>query len=224
MDNPTTSNNRIRSQAQTTLILSCLWLTVLIVFAGHSYYRYQRLTDVDRIVAQATEALKKDYPEMRAMVIMQVNESAPDIAEGVSQSLIQAAPDVRKEARKFIARQIDAGSDQLIAVSSVQFQEFVESNHDQVEEWIEQLDAAPDEIQEIAEQIDDQVGELVGEDLQQQLDTILAGHEKLNDRLSKIARSGHLSPTELIELRIVRILKALQLKYVEEVNPLAATN
>jgi len=207
---------KLHTRAKTTFLLSGLWLLVLVVFVSHSIYKYNQLTDEEELVNKAVEAIKKDYPEFRKQLVSDVQTSAPKYAENMSQSLIKAAPDVRQEAEQFVSRQINTGSDRLIALSSEEFNEYVANNRDMFEQWLTRLDESPEDVEQISEEMNQQIEELVGKDVQKQLDMLLAAHEKLNERLGRIERNAGLSPTELIERRIVRILKALQQKYVNE--------
>jgi len=207
---------KLHTQAKTTFLLSGLWLLVLVVFVSHGIYKYNQLTDEEKLVDQAVEAIKKDYPEFRKQLVSDIQTSAPKYAEHLSQSLIKAAPDVRQEAEQFVTRQIDTGSDELIALSSEKFNEYVANNREMFEKWLTQLDESPEKVKQLSQEMNQQIEELVGTDLQKQLDMLLAAHEKLNERLGRIEKHAGLSPTELIERRIVRILKALEQKYVTE--------
>ncbi|MEX2175965.1 MAG: hypothetical protein WD872_16505 [Pirellulaceae bacterium] len=189
-------------------VLLTVEIVGLIVYGN---YRVQTALAPENLADRAEAAIRENYPEFRKELVTQVREQAPEIAEQVSHELVSSAPAARERLERFTARQLAAGLDTATELSAEQFREILNANHEQLAQAFEQIEAAPEEAREIVLSTEASIEQQLGVDLQKQAKAVVGVHRQLNDKLELLADpNAKLQPRELLERRIVRILRAMQ--------------
>jgi hypothetical protein len=206
---------RVPDSVWTSSLLSAALAVVLVLeVAGlglYGYYRVQRLLDPENLADRAEEAIRKNYPEVRQNLVEQIKSQAPEIAEQVSAEMIASTPDARRELEELTARQIELGLNEATELSAEQFRQLLRRNRKQMIAAFEKIEAAPQETEELVLQTEASIEQELGVDLQRQARQALRVHRQLNDKLERLVESEEeLLAQELIEGRIVRILKTMQ--------------
>ena len=183
----------------------------------YGYYRVQAALEPENLADRAEQAIRENYPEIRQELVAQVKKQSPQIAEQVSKEMISSAPDAREQLERFTARQLDAGLDEATELSAEKFRGLLRENHDQIVQLFEAIEKAPEETHELALETETNIEQQLGVDLQRQAKMALRAHRQLNEKLARLAEEDeNLTSKELLERRIVRILRTMQLKYADE--------
>lgn len=200
---------QIYRHAWLTTVLVAANFAVVAVFVIVAVMGYQWLNDPQAIVDSGEEYIRREYPEMKKNFTNEVKKSAPQIAERVSQRAIAQAPELRREAETFLEHQMQKGIARVTDLSAEQLREFLKNNHDRIEQRLERLQEAPAKVEAFAQELEADLEQQFETDLQQDLDYLLGAHRQLNDRLAKLRDGAGLTPDELLERRIVRLLRTL---------------
>lgn len=191
--------------------LAMLLVAELVGLGVYGYYRIQQLLDPENLANRVEAAVREHYPELRQELLTQIKAKSPEIAEQVSQEIIAATPEAREELERFTARQLRVGLDQVTAISAEQFRQLLHDNRETVVAAFEKLEAAPEEAHELILNTESNIEQQLGVDLQAQAKVALAVHRDLNEKLEHLSDAeATLAPRELIERRIVRILRTMQ--------------
>jgi hypothetical protein len=183
----------------------------IVGITAYGYYRTQRLLDPKRLGDRIETAILERYPEARAELLSQVQTQSPQIAERVSQQILKSTPSARHQLEQLTSRQLDAGLDQIAAISREQFREMLQRNHDSIVTAFERVEQAPDGAHRLVLETEASLEEQLGIDVQRQAHTALALLRNLNDKLERLQQpDAPLDSKELLERRIVRILRAVQ--------------
>ena len=191
--------------------LACVLMAEVVGLGLYGYYRVQRALAPENLADRAVEAIRANYPEVRQEIVTQVKSESPEIAEQVSQQIIASTPEARKELEQFTARQVEIGLDQATELSADQFRDVLRENHDQFVKIFEAIEDAPEEAHELVLETEASIEKQLGVDLQRQARQALRAHRQLNEKLARLASNQeNLSSKELLERRIVRILRTMQ--------------
>lgn len=184
--------------------------------AWYTYLRIQTALEPENLAERVETAIRENYPEFREELVIHVQEEAPAIAQQVSEEMIAAAPDARQELEQLTARQIEIGLDSATDLSADAFREMLQENHDEILEIFEAIEEAPDEAHQLAVETENNIEQQFGVDIERQAKAALRTHRKLNQKLERLSQADEtLSAKELIERRIVRILRTMQEKHLE---------
>lgn len=130
--------------------------------------------------------------------------------------MVASSPEVRQWLERTTARQLEYGLDEVTDLSAEQFRAFLQAHHDPIERAFEQLEDAPDKTRELVEDLEQGLDKQLGADLHEQARTALGLLRQLNVKLERLSSDAALEPRELLERRIVRILRTLEEERVPE--------
>jgi hypothetical protein len=206
-------NSQISSRALLCAILAGVVVAEVVAIASYAYYRVNTAMEPENLADRVEVAIQENYPEMREQMIAQVKQDAPEIAAQVSQELVGAVPAGREELEELTQRQIALGLDQATEFSAEQFRQVLRDNREEFVQVFEAIEDAPDDVRQLVLNTEEDLEASLGVDLQKQARSALRVHRQLNDKLEHLARPNvQLSPRELLERRIVRILRTIQLR------------
>ncbi|QDU77714.1 hypothetical protein Pan97_47880 [Bremerella volcania] len=202
------SANFFCSNRFTTVLLG-LFLIELIGISVDTYLDIRKRIQPRNLAEQAEQEIRKNYPKLRRELTTEIKTQAPNIAEAMSEQLIGSSPQIRQWLQETTRRQLRLGLHETTKLSSAQFQSFVRDNHAEIEELFVQLEETPEHTEEIVLDLESNIENSWGVQLQNQTENALSLHRKFNDKLEKINRGTSLTPKELLERRIVRIVRTL---------------
>jgi hypothetical protein len=213
------SSQRLLTASHLSAVLATL-LTLEIVGLGiYGYRRVQTALQPENLGDRVEKIIRENYPELRVELVSAVKEQSPQIAAEVSHDLISTAPQGREELERFTARQIELGLDQTTSYSAEQFRKLLDEHHAEVEEMFVKLEKAPQNAEHLVLETEADIEQEFGIDVQRQAKMTLRLHRQLNDKLAHLsADESQLSAQELLERRIVRILKTLEKQKLDELN------
>jgi hypothetical protein len=209
------NNPRIPESVGANSYLSAILASVLVaeiaLVSLIAYSRVNSALDPEKMADRAEEAIRENYPQLRAEIIQQVHEKSPAIAARVSRRITASAPDARQWLEDFTAQQLKAGLNEAGDLSAEQFRLMLQNNREAIFQGFEQIEAAPDETRRLILDMEKSIEHQLGVDIQEQAEVALAVHVRLNDKLARLNDAdATLKPQELLEGRIVRILKTMQ--------------
>jgi hypothetical protein len=215
-------NSQIAGKAVLCAILAGVVVAQVVAIASYAYYRVTTAMEPENLADRVEVAIQENYPQMREQMLAQVKQDAPEIAAEVSQELIGAAPAGRKELEELTQRQIALGLDHATEFSAEQFRQVLRDNREEFVQVFEAIEDAPEDVRELVLNTEEDLEESLGVDLQKQARSALQVHRQLNDKLEHLASPDvQLSPRELLERRIVRILRTIQLRESDMADKLA---
>jgi hypothetical protein len=208
---PTNALAEVHGQAQLSAALAVVLAVLLVGIAIYEYYRVTSMLAPENVADRVETAIQENYPEVRAEIVREVKSQAPVIAEQVSDELIALAPDARQRLEALTARQIDRAIAEGTEFSAEQFRDVLNDNRAQVVEIFETIEQAPENTHELVLAMEADLEQSLDVDVQRQAKYVLAAHRGLNDKLETLADpNAQLDPQELLERRIVRIVRAMQ--------------
>jgi hypothetical protein len=215
MNNTVHNNPKIPESVGAGSYLSAILAGVLVaeilIVGLVAYTRVNAALDPERLADRAEAAIRENYPELRKELVAQVHAKSPAIAQRVSRNLTASAPEARQWLEDFTAQQLKAGLDEAGDLSAEQFRKLLRDNREAVIEVFEKVEAAPDEARRLVLEMEENVENEFGIDVQKQAKEALAVHIRLNDKLARLNDpDATLEPQELLERRMVRILKTMQ--------------
>lgn len=200
----------VQASARLTFALAMILLLELLGGAIYASVRVSEALEPDNLVEAAEDAIRANYPEYRVTIEDNVREQGPQVAEEISQQLIESGPEAREWLAGVISRQLEVGLDEATELSVDQFREFLQANRQQVADALDQLDAAPEETEQLVIELENSLERQLGADFQAQARRALELHRRLNDKLETLTNEqAQLDPQELLERRMLRILRAL---------------
>jgi hypothetical protein len=208
-ENRTVPEN-VRWNSVLSAVLAVILVAELLGLGAYGYYRVQTALQPENLANRVEHAIEENYPEFRKDLIRQVKRRSPQIAEQVSSQIVESAPNVRERLERFTARQLEAGLDEVTELSADKFRQVLQENHDQLVKAFEAVEQAPEETRRLVLETEASLEQQLGVDIQTQARNALAVHRDLNDKLERLADpEATLEPKELIERRIVRIVKTM---------------
>ncbi|HCS51784.1 hypothetical protein [uncultured Rubinisphaera sp.] len=203
-------NSNVNRHTTITTVLLLLFIVQLGAISWYSYRTVQKQLEAEKLVAEAENVIEKNYPEMHREVKEYLTTNAPEIAEKISHQAIDHTPQVRKWLEEATARQMRYGLDEATQMSAESFRSFVQDNRSDIQAAFEEIDDVPQDARQMVLNLEDQMGKQFGIEMQKQAKNALSIHRKLNSKLDKLSNGTQLEPKELLERRIVRLLKTFQ--------------
>ena len=205
-------------------MLAVVLMAEAVGFTWHAYRLAQRKMTPEYLVDSAERAIRANYPEMRQLLTTEIKERAPEIADQLSREMIASSPEVREWLEQMTARQLEYGLGEVTNLSAEQFRAFLEENRPTVILALDRIEEAPDEAHRLVLNLEGKLEARIGVDVQKQAQRALELHRQLNHKLERlIDPSETLSPKELLERRMVRILRTLQEEKFAASQPLDTT-
>jgi hypothetical protein len=177
---------------------------------GYQYYRFTQVSSPEAIVSLAEEQIKENYQEIRVDLQEQLVSSAPELAETISEKAVKKLPEARKDLMQFLGRQLAVGLDRATAFSADEFREILRENRDLIEKSVTELKEFPDEAKEFVTALEKRLEKRWDVDVQKQARFVLKVLHGVNAKLERLNSNEKLTPEEMIERRIVRIIRAMQ--------------
>ncbi len=226
---PSHTNNDKRStnffqSNQFTAILVGLFLVELIAIGGYTYAEVRAKLKPTYLVDQAEKAIRENYPRIRERVTTEVQKQAPQIAQSLSDELVKSTPEARQWLEETTRRQLTYALDETTELSAEEFRDLLQANHEQIEKAFQEVEAAPDEAKEYVLDHESSIDENWGVDFKRQAHNSLELHRRVNDKLERLSSSAPLEPKELLERRIVRILRTMEVERLPQVSSLSKTD
>jgi hypothetical protein len=201
----------VSTSAYVSAILALVLVAEIAGIGAYAYYRVRRVLAPENLADRVEEAIRENYPEVRQEVVTEIKSQAPQIAEQVSQEILSSAPEARHYLERLTARELEAGLDQATQLSAEQFRKILDENRDKVEAAFEAIDGAPEEARQLILETEDSIETQLGVNIQQQAENTLLTYRRLNDKLERLVDpDATLEPQELLERRILRILKTME--------------
>lgn len=202
----------VRANSRWALALLTAFVVQASCFLTYAYVEYRRAVRPKNMVDLAEARLKAHYPELRAALKNEVIRNAPRIAEKLSDEAVASAPEARKRLEHYLDRQLDEGFGRVTDLSAEQFRELLRDNRGLVLRGYRELEALPQEVEQFTLDLENQIDRKLGTDLRKQARFALSIHHAMNEKLERLERGYDLEPHELLERRIVRILRTIQLQ------------
>jgi len=165
--------------------------------------------DPKEMVAAGEQAVADTYPGFKAEVIARVEANSPEFADYLGESAVASIPDLRAWLASLAEQKIDAGTEKAMDLATEKFEAFVLENRPLFQKAFTGLDQAPDEAEELVLSLETKYEETFGADAEAQAEATLEAVKRLNARLEKLSDGGALKPQDLIERRIIRIVRAM---------------
>jgi hypothetical protein len=207
---PRTPRRAFLDPAMMTALLAVTLIAETIGFSLYTYYDVKQEMSPKQLADTIEETVRRRYPAMREQMVRDLKQNAPRIAEQASNKLVESAPQMRQWLERATARQLEYGLDEGTQLSAEQFRVFLRDNHDQVEQALVQLEQAPDKARKLVQDLESELDKQYGLDVRKDAKQALKLHRALNDKLERLNSDAPLEPKELLERRIVRILRTLQ--------------
>jgi hypothetical protein len=215
---PRSQRRALLSPAIITALLAVILIAETIGFSLYTYYDVKREMSPEQLADTVEQTIRKRYPAMREQMVRDLKQNAPQIAEQASNKLVASAPELRGWLERATARQLEYGLDSGTQLSAEQFRAFLRDNHDQVEQALVQLKQAPDKAHKLVLDLESELDKQYGLDVRKDAKKALELHRALNDKLERLNSDAPLEPKELLERRIVRILRTLQQKQMKQLG------
>ncbi len=200
----------LRRTTRWLLQLLVLLLVLLVGTGAFVYWQARLMLDPDELVARGAARLKEDYPELRQRLKKQVARVAPRVAEKASNRILHTIPKGRRELEDLLAREADSGVNEGVSLTQQQFRRFLQVNRERIRQGFADLHRAPERGTALAAEMERVLDSYLGTDIAQDIRTALEVLRSLNEKLGVLLAGGKLSRSEQAELRIVRILRAMQ--------------
>ncbi|MEQ8791465.1 MAG: hypothetical protein RIC55_34700 [Pirellulaceae bacterium] len=215
---PRSQRNAFLYPSVLTAVLAIVLIAETIGFSLYTYADVQREIAPENLADKVEETVRKRYPAIREQIAADLKQNAPAIAKQASEKLVESAPEMRQWLEKVTARQLQYGLEKGTQLSADQFRVFLRENHDQVEQALVQLEQAPEEARKLVRELESELDKQYGLDVRNDAKQALAMHRTLNDKLERLNSDAPLEPKELLERRIVRILRTLQQQQMREIG------
>ena len=203
----------VGQNAWLSAILAGVLLMLLIGISAEAYFRVIQLTEPEELGDRIEQAVREHYPELHEELVVQVKAQAPKVADQISEELIQSTPELRVKLEQFAARQLEKGIDEVTALSVEEFRKLLNRNRETYIAAFKEIEKAPESAQELVLETEADVEEILGADLQNQARRAVRLHRQFNEKLARVSNPHEtLNAKELLERRILRILKTMQVQ------------
>lgn len=208
-NHPSKAGNFFQSNLFTAILVG-LFAVELVAISTYTYTEVQSRLKPKNLVDEAQKAIVNNYPEIREKLTEEVKAQSPVIAKTLSEKAIATAPEVRQWAENATRRQLNYTLDEATKLSTEEFRDLLQANRERIKKAFVQIEEAPEETKEYALGLESSIDEYLGINLKNQTENALQLQRRLNDKLERLASDAPLEPKELLEKRIVRILKTLE--------------
>lgn len=196
--------------------LASLLVLQIVLIGLVGYNQYATYTNPKAIVKMIEKRLESSSPALQQSLEKEIKESAPIIAKKISEQNKKSIPQAREELEDYLARSYALGLRHANRWGKEEMREFVRAHKDEIRRNFKELEKVPDETKKIIIDLEQRLEETIGTDIQEQAKLVLSIHHLLNKKLENIVADRGLDPDQLLEKRMVRILRALQLKYQKD--------
>lgn len=208
-------NNFFQSNLFTAILVG-LFVVEVIAIGTYTYRDVRSKLNPTHLVDQAEKALRQNYPDIRKNVTRDIQQNAPQIAESLSNQLVATTPEVRQWLEDATRRQLKYTLDETTELSAEEFLELLQNNHDEIEDAFQQLEEVPQLAQQSVLDLETNIDKSWGVNLKSQAENALELHQLLNDKLDRLTSNAPLTPKELLERRMLRILRTLERERLPE--------
>jgi hypothetical protein len=205
-----------RAAAWTTGLLVLFVVLVAATFTL-GYVQARKALDPDRLVDEGEKRIVSQYPQWREELKQELARTVPEAADRVLKQSEASLPRSRERVERYLDREVQEGLARAAAVTEADFRRFVRANRDYVRQGFADLRQVPYRVEPFAAGLEERLDKQFGVTLRQEAGVVLQALGRLNAKLEKLGRNGHLSPSEQVERRIVRTLRALQQEGAKEV-------
>lgn len=202
----------VRQNSAWTLGLLIAFIALTAWFLTYQYLNYRRMMQPENLVAMAEKQIEENYPAVREAAKERIIESAPDLAKKLSRKAVASVPEARERLVKFLGRQMAGGLDEATELSAEQFRQLLRENRDLVKEGIEELKKTPARAERFVLNLETRLEKRWDTDIRKDARFLLTTHRALNAKLDRLANAETLAPDELLARRILRIVRAIQVR------------
>lgn len=219
-----TPEHEVKRNARWTTALIVLFIIQAAFFITLAYQRVAAMANPERLGDLAEEYLEENYQELRQVMKQQITKAAPAIAKELSLEARQSLPEARKQVADFLIVHVDRGLEKGAKFSEQQFREFLETNRDTVQRGLQEVKELPKEAEALVIDLEKAIEKQLGVDIQKQAQNLLALHRAVNKKLERLTSDQSLEPRELLEQRMLRIARTIQLRATRETERVAGRN
>jgi hypothetical protein len=173
---------------------------------------YQRYTDPEFLVALAEKKIEANYPAIKKELVSELKEAAPELAEKATRNVVASMAEARQEVKEFVLRRVNKALKSGTEFSAEQFREFVREHRDTIREVYQEIKEVPKETRQAVVKLEKRLEDFLGVDYQTQARQVVGFLESINDKLAYLQQEPDLETAEFLELRMLRILRTLQLR------------
>jgi hypothetical protein len=197
-----------RAAAWTTglLVLFVLLVAAAIAFG---YVQARKTLEPERVADEIERYIESHKTEWRQDVKKALARRAPAEANRMVKQAEQSLPGARERVERYLDRELKAGLDRAAAASEQEFRKFLQENRPYVRQGFAELQKATSQTPRFAGGLEERLDRSFGVNLRQEAAAVLEVLSQLDAKLERLARDKGLSPSEQIERRIVRTLRAL---------------
>ncbi|MCG6157064.1 hypothetical protein [Rubinisphaera margarita] len=204
-------DNKSRSNGPgLTTVLLIVFCVELIAIAGMTYSQVQENLEPENIAAATEQYAEENYPEIRKEIVTRVRENSDQYAETVSQQLMASSDDARIQLEQLTETGVEEGLDEGTQMSKQAFREFLKENHQEIESYLKELEDSPQEARQFIVGLEQDLEQALEVDMQKQMDNLAELQTQFNSKVDRLTAGGNMEPIELLELRILRLMKTLQ--------------
>lgn len=204
-------NSETRSTgAGITTLLLIVFCVELLAISGISYWQVQKQLEPEKIASATEEYARENYPEIRNKVVQHVEQHSDKYAAQVSQQLMASTDEARLELQQLTEVGVEEGLDEGTQMTRQAFREFLDTHHQEIESYLEEIEDSPEEARQFVVGLENDLEKALEVDLQKQLDNLADLQSQFNTKVSDLTEGGNLKPVQLLELRILRLMKTLQ--------------
>jgi hypothetical protein len=206
----------VKRNTRITTVLLAVFIIQAVVFMFLAYQRVKAMTEPDRLVDLGEEYLEENYQELRQLVKEQVVRAAPALARALSKEARQSLPEARAQLEQLLVREFGRGLETGAAFGVDQFRELLQENHESIVPILKEVKELPKEAEQAVINLEKAIEKHWQIDIQEQARNVLALHRAVNKKLARLTSDKSLEPQELLEQRILRIARAIQLRELSQ--------
>jgi hypothetical protein len=202
----------VKRNTRITTVLLAAFIIQAVVFMFIAYQRVQAMTDPERLADLGEEYLEENYQEVRKLMKEQIKKAAPAIARELSEEARQSLPEARARLERLLVREFEQGVAAGTEFSADKFRELLKDNRDTIVQVLQEVKELPKETEQAVIALEKAIEKQLQFDIQKQADSVLAFHKAINKKLETLTSDRSLEPQELLEQRILRIARTIQLR------------
>jgi hypothetical protein len=207
-----------RRMATWTTGLLVLFVVLVAATIAFCWMEAQKALSPERVADQMEGYIASHVDEWRKEVRRELARKAPAAAQRMVKQAEASLPHTREQVEEYLDRKVKAGLTRASAVAEQDFRKFLADNRDYVRQGFAQLQQVPARAPQLAAGLEEGLDRQLGVNLRQEAGALLEALGQLDARLEKLGRDKGLTPSEQVERRIVRTLRALQREAAKEVR------
>lgn len=203
----------VRGTARLTTALLVLFILLVVGCCLYAWYRVRQALSPEALAEDVRSYVEANAPKWQQELKTRIVKAAPKLARKMDRRTVATMPQARSTLETYLEQQMTADLARGEAITEEEFRKFLQDNRDTIKKTFTQLRQAPKETDHLAGELEKAVDRRLGVNLRRQSGLLLQGFRQVNAKLQRLSeKSAALTPTEQVEQRIVRILRALQIE------------